>query len=176
MMEHILLGFLMGSNMTGYDIKQRMIYSTAYFVDASYGTIYPTLKKLVKKGLIELEEVIDNGKLKKVYSINEQGISELKKWLNEPIEASRVSISSVLAKIFFFQYLPKERVVIIMEQYLKDIEVYKTELMNLQKIVEKEANTFEMVTLDFGLDYYNFIIKWYEKYLKEYKGANSVEI
>ena len=165
MMEHILLGFLMGSNMTGYDIKQRMIYSTAYFVDASYGTIYPTL-----------EEVIDNGKLKKVYSINEQGISELKKWLNEPIEASRVSISSVLAKIFFFQYLPKERVVIIMEQYLKDIEVYKTELMNLQKIVEKEANTFEMVTLDFGLDYYNFIIKWYEKYLKEYKGANSVEI
>ena len=76
MIEFIILGFLMTNNMTGYDIKQKMSISTSNFIDASFGSIYPTLKRLEQKKLICFEEIVENGKLKKVYCVTEQGKKE----------------------------------------------------------------------------------------------------
>jgi DNA-binding PadR family transcriptional regulator len=63
--EYILLGFLMERDMTGYDMKQHMSFSTSYFVDASFGSIYPSLKRLQQKRLVESNETVEKGKLKK---------------------------------------------------------------------------------------------------------------
>ena len=52
MLEYIILGFLMGCAASGYDLKQYMAESTSYFFDASYGSIYPALKRLEEKKLI----------------------------------------------------------------------------------------------------------------------------
>ncbi|WP_088185748.1 PadR family transcriptional regulator [Desulfosporosinus sp. FKA] len=57
MTEYILLGFLMQNSMTGYDIKQHMSMSTSYFIDASFGSIYPALKRLEQKGFILIFDV-----------------------------------------------------------------------------------------------------------------------
>ena len=108
MTEYILLGFLMERNMTGYDMKQYMSKSTSYFMDASFGSIYPSLKRLVQKNLICLEEIVENGKLKKVYYITEQGRKEFMTWLRSPIEISKTSAASALSKIFFFDNLSND--------------------------------------------------------------------
>ncbi len=157
MTEYILLGFLMERDMTGYDMKQHMSFSTSYFVDASFGSIYPSLKRLEQKGLVTLKEAVENGKLKKIYSINEQGKAAFLKWLASPIEPSKTDASAALAKIFFFRYLPQERVDSLIEQYINDIENYKKELLKLKSKIANQMNSFELCTLDFGLDYYDFI-------------------
>ena len=40
---------------TGYDIKQKIEISTRFFWGASYGQIYPELKRLAAAGLVEAE-------------------------------------------------------------------------------------------------------------------------
>ena len=167
MTEYILLGFLMQKDMTGYDMKQKMSLSTSYFVDASFGSIYPSLKRLEQKGLINSKEAVENSRLKKTYSINERGKAEFKKWLGSPIEASKSSFSTVLAKIFFYRHLPAENVITLIGQYIHDMEDYKNGLLSLENRIGKKADEFELCTLNFGLDYYDFMINWYEKYLKK---------
>ncbi|WP_236880832.1 PadR family transcriptional regulator [Clostridioides difficile] len=49
MLEYIILGFLMEKELSGYDLKQIMSESTSYFFDASFGSIYPALKRLETK-------------------------------------------------------------------------------------------------------------------------------
>lgn len=165
MIEYILLGFLMERDMTGYDMKQHMSISTAYFVDASFGSIYPALKRLEKKGFVEFNELIENGKLKKIYAINEQGKEQFLKWLASPITMSRTDSSFPLAKIFFFRYLPREQALALTKQCIQDLENYKKNLMELKNKVEGKADAFELCTLDYGLESYDFAIHWCEKHL-----------
>lgn len=165
MTEYILLGFLMEKDMTGYDMKQHMSMSTSYFVDASFGSIYPSLKRLNNKGFVALKETIENGKLKKTYSINEQGKVEFLKWLSSPIMVSRTDISSALEKIFFFRYLPHEQSIFLIEQCIHDIDRYKNSLLELKSKVGHEADPFGLCTLDFGIDCYDFAMHWCEEYL-----------
>ncbi|MGO0861788.1 PadR family transcriptional regulator [Clostridioides difficile] len=107
MLEYIILGFLMEKELSGYDLKQRMSTSTSYFFDASFGSIYPALKRLEEKGYIYYREVIDGGKLKKLYSITDIGKSYFLEWLEKPIKFSKTK-QDHLVNIFFYEYLPKE--------------------------------------------------------------------
>ena len=48
----VILGFLFLGEETGYDIKQVTDRSTRYFWGASYGQIYPELRRLEAAGLV----------------------------------------------------------------------------------------------------------------------------
>ncbi len=52
MLQFVILGFLMNCDMNGYAIKKKMSLSTVNFVDASFGSIYPALKRLHQHGYI----------------------------------------------------------------------------------------------------------------------------
>ena len=164
MTEFIILGFLMTRNMTGYDIKQKMSISTSNFMDASFGSIYPSLKRLVQKNLICLEEVVENGKLKKVYHITKQGKEGFMTWLRSPIEASKTSVAGALSKIFFFDNLSTEEVNSLIGTYIKDLTILRNNLIEVKKMLINHADNFEISTLDFGLDSYDYIINWYKNY------------
>jgi len=172
LIEFIILGFLTKANMTGYDIKQCMGISTSNFIDASFGSIYPALKRLEQKNLIHSKELIERGKIKKVYSITEQGKEEFLKWLTSPIEASKTNVSSALCKIFFYDYLPNETVTNLLNQYIEDIAEFKNNLLHVKEVVGQKASTFELCTLNAGLDYYDFIINWYKNYLDKLNKNN----
>lgn len=166
MTEYILMGFLMERNMTGYDMKQYMSMSTSHFADASFGSIYPALKRLMQKGFIEGKESVEGGKLKKTYSIKGSGKTEFLKWLDSPIEPSKSSVTSALVKVFFYRYLSADRVKIHIEEYVREVENYKHGLLILKDQIENKLNEYERCTLDFGLDYYDFLIFWYKKHFQ----------
>lgn len=173
MTEYIILGFLMNRSMTGYDIKQMMNISTSNFMEGSFGSIYPALKKLEQKGLIFSEEITSKGKLKKVYTIKEQGKEEFIKWVGSPIEASKTSITSALSKIFFFRSLPEPQAAELINQYIKNVKSYKSNLLEVKEKVCRVADTYEVSTLEFGIDFYDFIINWYENYLNKMNKVNE---
>ncbi len=166
MIEYMILGFLMRQDMTGYDIKRMMSYSTAYFMDASFGSIYPALKRLAEKGLITLTEVAEGGKLKKLYAVTGAGRDTFSQWLCTPIDASKNSISASLTKIFFLGHLPQEQAKALLQGYVGDIAAYREGLTQLRQTILQYADPFELSTLDFGLAYYAFIIDWYSRYLQ----------
>jgi DNA-binding PadR family transcriptional regulator len=97
----IILGFLSYGEMSGYDIKQAFSNSIGFFYDASFGAIYPALRKLEEEGYVTKQEVIQSGKPNKIlYSITEAGREAFRKEIQTPI-LPPVLRSDMLVKIFF---------------------------------------------------------------------------
>lgn len=53
---------------------------------ASYGSIYPTLSDLVKRGLATKREDIENKRNKQIYTITDEGRKYLAEWIKLPVE------------------------------------------------------------------------------------------
>jgi len=70
----IILGFLMGQSMTGYELRKFFSLSFSFFSGLSYGSIYPALRKLESEGLISMAlQVRDASPNRKIYTITERG-------------------------------------------------------------------------------------------------------
>nr|WP_321483343.1 PadR family transcriptional regulator [uncultured Cohaesibacter sp.] len=71
----ICLAILFCSDHTGYDIRKISTEGNfSFFIDASYGSIYPALNKMEVEGLVTGRHVSEEGKpARKIYSITEAG-------------------------------------------------------------------------------------------------------
>ncbi|MFZ5354037.1 MAG: PadR family transcriptional regulator [Bacillota bacterium] len=166
MLEYIILGFLTECNMSGYDIKQFMTNSTSNFYDASFGSIYPALKRLEEKGYIASKETVEEGKYKKYYEILEPGKKEFLSWLKKPMDFNSQK-QEHLVKQFFYIHLPAESVKEHLKHFIEGVKENYNKLDELEKDVEKHADYYKLSTLRFGKEFMRFVIKWYESFLKE---------
>jgi DNA-binding PadR family transcriptional regulator len=73
---------------TGYRIKQMLEQVASFFWSASYGQIYPELRRLEAAGLMAGREVTSSGRLRREYSLTAAGEKRLRSWLAEPAEPS----------------------------------------------------------------------------------------
>lgn len=161
MLDYIILGFLYKNNMTGYDIKQSMARSTAYFYEASFGSIYPILKKLQEKGWTYLTESVEKGKLKKLYGTTELGQRVFLEWL---LKEPTGNDGEMLVRLHFYHLLEKTTVEKLIHHYLN--EIAKVQKMLDQMDAEwKEVAAIEKATLQYGRDYYQFQVQWFRKFL-----------
>ena len=84
--QTLILAILNFGNASGYEIKKESsegVYS--YFVDISYGSIYPTLAKLEAEEFVTCRSETQSGKPdKKVYSITDKGRAEFISALSIP--------------------------------------------------------------------------------------------
>jgi DNA-binding PadR family transcriptional regulator len=173
MLEYIILGFLMKEEMSGYDLKQWMANCTSYFFDASFGSIYPALKRLEDKGYICYREVVESSKFKKLYSITDMGKSYFLSWLEKPIVFSKTK-QEHLVYFYFYQYLPKETAILNLKTFITEVESLLNQLSKEKSDVEKKCDanqfTFLYSTMVYGVNYYQFIIDWCNELLKQNEG------
>ncbi|AIQ13004.1 PadR family transcriptional regulator [Paenibacillus durus] len=159
MLENIMLGFLMYGEMSGYDLKQRMLKSTSNFFDASFGTIYTALKRMEVKGAICSREVVDGGKYKKLYSITEYGKSDFTNWLEQPVDFTRTKPDHLI-KVFFFGFLPKEKAISNLKAFIEEVEEVHNSLKILENQIKETSDVYQFSTLIFGINYYKYVIDW----------------
>lgn len=87
----LVLGLLSERPRTGYDIKKHVNVMLSAVTNASYGTLYPTLHKLLLEGAVKVDEIPQKGRpSKKVYSITKIGQKELEGWLQKPAAADQI--------------------------------------------------------------------------------------
>lgn len=165
MLRYVLLGFLANNSLTGYDIKQAMLQSTSNFIKANLGSIYPTLERLEKEGLIASISA-RNGK--KAYVINEAGMDAFIEWLSEPIEFMK-SLEDILAKVYFYGNLPKEKAVELLEELINNINKRIQSLIGLEADIKETEGFYEASTINFGLEHLKFMVQWFERLLREVK-------
>src|SRR3954447_5611265 len=77
----VILGLLHFGPRSGYEIKQVVDRSTRFFWAASYGQIYPELKRLDRERLIEGDDAPTGGRARRVYRLTPAGRKELTRWL-----------------------------------------------------------------------------------------------
>lgn len=94
--------------MSGYDIKKHVQKTLTAVTNASYGTLYPTLHKLLAEGSVAMQEIPQTARpSKKLYRITEQGRSELQVWLKEPPVSDQIR-REFLLKVYLAQHLSKD--------------------------------------------------------------------
>lgn len=166
MLDYIILGFLMSHEMSGYDLKQIMGHSTSNFFDASFGSIYPALKKLADKGDVRVKEVIEGGKLKKLYTITDSGRDLFMSWLAQPIVFSRTKPDH-LVPMFFYRFLEEEAARERIHELMGKAQSVIDELTAANPEIKEKVYLFQHATLLFGLDYYKLVIDWCQRLLLE---------
>src|SRR6476619_4079990 len=104
---YVILGMLSFGPKSGYEIKGLVDKSTRFFWAASYGQIYPELKRLSEAGLVEGVDAPRGERKRTVYAITTEGEAVLKAWLREPPETVEMREEGLL-KLFFSGVLPPE--------------------------------------------------------------------
>ena len=105
---YVILGFLSWGPMSGYDIKALVDESTRFFWAASYGQIYPELRRLAEAGLIEGAERPQGGRQRTVYTLTAEGSACCSEWLADEPEAFELRDEGLL-KLFFASAAPDRR-------------------------------------------------------------------
>ncbi|HEY2419769.1 MAG TPA: PadR family transcriptional regulator [Neobacillus sp.] len=165
-MQDVILGFLYDEPMSGYDIKQMMENSVSYFFDASFGAIYPALRKMEKDGLVEKHVVQQDGKPNKnLFAITETGKEQFRQYLNSPV-APTIMRSDLLIRIFFARFTSKE---VVQKWLMEEREKNKAMHDNLVKIAGMYPNMeqHKRFTLEFGIRQAEMILKIVDEELKK---------
>jgi PadR family transcriptional regulator AphA len=107
----LCLSILFECDATGYEIRRSSVEGEcSYFVEASYGSIYPALGRLEAEGLVSSRIEPQDGKpARKVYSITDAGRREFVEALKEPL-AEDMFRSPFLLFARFVHLLPPELV------------------------------------------------------------------
>jgi PadR family transcriptional regulator, regulatory protein AphA len=106
----VILGMLSLGTQTGYDIKQFVDKSTRHFWAASYGQIYPELKRLEELGLVQGRSEPTGGRARMVYELTEAGHQALASWLHSDEELLYELRDEGMLKLFFSEALPERRI------------------------------------------------------------------
>ena len=162
MLDYIALGMVLHKALTGYDIKKEIEAGVKNFYTASYGSLYPALKKLTDKGYLTMTEQSQGNRLKKYYAATALGRSAFLEWLSSPFDPSSHS-GSVLPKIYFFAELPEE----MRKRKLQEYELYYQQVLRKFEAMEKhfsatadDSEYFELSTLYLGLQHMQDSLRW----------------
>jgi PadR family transcriptional regulator AphA len=104
---YVILGMVSREPRSGYEIKAAVDNSTRFFWAASYGQIYPELKRLSEAGLVEGADSPTGGRKRTVYAITDAGREALRDWLRQPPQTYETRDEGLL-KLFFAGALPPE--------------------------------------------------------------------
>lgn len=106
----VILGMLALGKNTGYEIKQFVDKSTRFFWAASYGQIYPELRRLEAQGLVRGRPEPSGGRARTVFELTEAGRGALDAWLTSTSELSNELRDEGMLKLFFSDALPERRI------------------------------------------------------------------
>ena len=100
MFDNIVIGIVIHKPLTGYDIKKEVQAGIGNFYKASYGSLYPALKRLTTSGHLSMTEDNSSGRVKKYYVATDIGRGEFMAWLEAPMDMSS-GLNAMVIKIYF---------------------------------------------------------------------------
>ena len=153
----------MENDATGYDIKKIIENGIGVFYKASFGSLYPALKRLTKKGFLTTFEKPQGSRSKIFYHITGEGQNQFLEWLSSPTDIFE-GTNIHLAKVYFFDKLPPE----IRERQLFEYEInnrnYLKKLQDLEKNYSKIENSecfyYKLSTLYYGICVTQKTVQW----------------
>jgi len=120
----VCLGMLTDGPASGYDLKKCFESSFGHFFPAGYGSIYPALATLARNGMVEFEEVPQEGKPdRKVYTITVKGRKELMDGLSNANPTHKVR-SEFLAMMCFAHLMTEAQVNQVIDNKLLELDAF----------------------------------------------------
>jgi PadR family transcriptional regulator, regulatory protein AphA len=154
--EFVILGALSLRPMTGYEVKQLVDGAIRFFWAASYGQIYPELRRLEDDGLVESEADPQGGRKRNRYRLTEVGRSRLHEWLLDPAAGYETRDEGLL-KLFFARDLDAEGQLAVARALRVDREAVLEQLREIER--RDVARETGKLVLELGLRHHEVIVE-----------------
>lgn len=139
--QTLILAILNFEDASGYEIKKHSSEGAfSYFVDISYGSIYPTLSRLEKEGLVTCRSHAQSGKPdKKVYSITDAGRAEFLRAIQTPHQKDKFK-SEFLLVAMCAHVTPRPVIERAIKSHIEEVEAIRTNIEELRNDCDDEAS------------------------------------
>jgi DNA-binding PadR family transcriptional regulator len=156
----VILGMLALGNRTGYEIKRVVDFSTRHFWAASYGQIYPELRRLEDQGLLRGRHEPSGARARTAYELTEAGEAALREWLASDEELVYEVRDEGMLKLFLSDSMPERR----LENIRAMRALQQRKLSQLHEIEQKadQMHPGPRLTLELGISITQGIIDWCE--------------
>jgi PadR family transcriptional regulator AphA len=168
----VILGLLSLGPRSGYDIKTVVDRSTRFFWAASYGQIYPELKRLEEDGLVEGEDQPKGGRSRRVYRLTAAGRVALHDWLLGSTVTIELRDESLL-RLFFADALAHDEALMLLEGRKRGHEEYLEVLRAIQALPGGPDPTYVDLVLRWGIDFNEWGASWCEEQLERLRATTK---
>ncbi len=163
---YVILGMVSHEPRSGYEIKSLVDNSTRFFWAASYGQIYPELKRLAEAGLVEGSDVPRGERKRTVYAITPTGEEALREWLREAPATFEMREEGLL-KLFFSSVLPPEEAAgtlrAMREHRLGVAERLRGFEPHARGKLDENDDPYPLMVLQSGIEFNEWFADWCER-------------
>jgi PadR family transcriptional regulator AphA len=162
---YVILGMISREPRSGYEIKALVDDTTRFFWAASYGQIYPELKRLAEAGLIKGVDSPRGERKRTVYAITEAGMEVLQEWLRRPPQTFEMREEGLL-KLFFAGVLPPGDAAATLRSMREHRHRVAARLREIEPKAEQkqaEGDPYPLMVLQSGIEFNEWFSDWCER-------------
>ena len=138
--RYAILGMLFDTPLSGYELRKRMLSSTAHFWNESDASVYPMLRILEQEGMVTAKTEYAGKRARKVFTITQVGKDDVTAWLALPAEPEHPR-SELLLKLFFGAFVSKEVTIKQLERRLQQCQEPQKTFKAIENEIAKTPDT-----------------------------------
>jgi PadR family transcriptional regulator, regulatory protein AphA len=167
----VILGMLAARPRSGYEIKQLTDNSARFFWAASYGQIYPELKRLEDGGLIAGTDAAQGARQRTVYKLTAKGKRAATEWINSEPQVFELRDEGLLELFFAGSIEPARTAEIARERAERATEI-AAQLRALEEEVHGgehadgpaySSDPGSEAVLRYGIEMNEWAAEWFER-------------
>jgi DNA-binding PadR family transcriptional regulator len=163
MLEVAILGLLKQQPMHGYQLSRELGDSLGGFWRVSYGSLYPTLRRLERDGSVEAESgEAAGGRRKTVYRITERGERVFLELLQESPAEGSAEDTRFRVRFAFFRYLPPETRIRLLERRRAFLEERLDAIDESIRVHRGRSDDYALALMEHGRTATESDITWIE--------------
>lgn len=158
----VILGLLrLTGEKTGYELKSLVDSSTQYFWAASYGRIYPELRRLADQGLVASRDDARGGRPRTLYALTDTGEAAIAQWLANPGELTFELRDEGVLRLFLAEHATAEERLATVRAMRAHHERQVRRLRELEPFVrDAYGDEFPLLTLEGGIGFHEWYVSW----------------
>jgi DNA-binding PadR family transcriptional regulator len=178
----VILGMLAARPRSGYEIKQLVDSSARFFWAASYGQIYPELKRLEKAGVIAGDDSSTGARQRTTFRLTAEGKRAARDWIRKPPEVLETRDEGLL-KLFFAGSIDPNRAAEIARERAAMSRAKAEQLRRIAEEVDEVRRPTEgpaarpdagsLTVLRFGIEMSELTAEWFEDVAEELADADE---
>ncbi len=166
--QHVILGLLLLSPMSLYDLHRAFGQGISLFYSASFGSIQRALRQLIELGHVDVEPAPDDPRGKKIHTITPSGRTAWHTWMHEPVTGGDAE-TIVLARVFFLGLIHDdaeraEIIGVLRTRVAGDLDGLRGAAAGVDaQAIPPEFDgvfAFQRATLDYGIRAHELALHW----------------
>lgn len=174
MLEMAVLGLLKARPMHGYELKKHLSDELGFFRSFSYGSLYPTLKRLEATGAVQTEHPKDETtRRKNVYRVTPRGEALLDELLEESGAVATEGREAFMLRLAFFRYVKPETRRRLLEGRRGYTQERLTKLRDSMKRLRERMDAYSLQLMNYRVDEAEKDIRWLDDLLENERRLGS---